>query len=55
MTNQLSMVVINRFVEYRDVIDKTHPRSAIISNISDIIKLVNDKNTKNILVKGSSI
>ena len=49
------MVVINSFVEYRDIIEKTHPRSAIISNISDIIKLVNDKKIENILVKGSSI
>jgi len=46
------MVVINRFVEYRDVIDKTHPRPLLKLNISDIIKLINDKNT---LVKGSSI
>ena len=42
------MVVINSFVEYRDVIDKTHP-------ISDGIKLVNDRKIEIILVKGSSI
>ena len=45
----------NSFVEYRDVIDKTYPRSSITLNISDIIKLVNDKKIENILVKGSSI
>ena len=46
------MIVINIFVECRDIIEKTYPRSSITLNISDIIKLVNDKN---ILVKGSSI
>ena len=35
---------LHRFVEYRDVIEKTHQRSPLILNISDIIKLVNDKN-----------
>ena len=49
------MVVINSFVVCNDTIEKTHPRSSIILNISDIIKLVNDKNIENILVKGSSI
>ena len=49
------MVVINSFVEYRDVIEKTHPISEIILNISDGRKLVNDRKIENILVKGSSI
>ena len=49
------IIVINSFVEYRDVIDKTHPISPLTLNISDIIKLVNDKKIENILVKGSSI
>ena len=49
------MVVINSFVECRDVIEKTHPISPLILNISDIIKLVNDKRIENILVKDSII
>ena len=49
------MIVINSFIECRDIIEKTHPISLLTLNISDIIKLVNDINIKNILVKGNSI
>ena len=49
------MIVINSFVVCSDIIEKTYPKSSITLNISDIIKLVNDKNIENILVKGSSI
>ena len=49
------MVVIKSFVVCNDIIEKTHPISLLTLNISDIIKLVNDKNIKNILVNGSSI
>ena len=49
------MVVINSFVECRDVIEKTHQISPLILNISDIIKLVNDKRIENMIVKGSNI
>ena len=49
------MVVINSFVVCNDTIEKTHPISLLTLNISDIIKLVNDKNIKNMIVKGSSI
>ena len=45
----------NSFVTCKDIIEKTHPISLFTLNISDIIKLVNDKNIENILVKGSSI
>ena len=38
------MIVINSFVTCKDIIEKTHPRSLLILNISDIIKLINDKN-----------
>ena len=48
------MIVINIFVECRDIIEKTHPRPLLILNISDILKLVNDEKIKNMLVKGSS-
>ena len=54
-TNKLSMVVTNSFVEYRVITEKTNTRALLILNISDIIKLVNDKKIENILVKGSSI
>ena len=46
---------MNSFVECRDVIEKTHPIPALISNISDSRKLVNDRKIENTLVKGSSI
>ena len=34
----------NSFVTCKDITEKTHPRSPLTLNISDIIKLVNDKN-----------
>ena len=40
------MIVIYSFVEYRDIIEKIHSKSAITSNISDITKLINDKRLK---------
>ena len=49
------MIVINSFVTCKDITEKTYPRSSIALNISDIIKLVNDKKIENILVKGSNI
>ena len=49
------MIVIKSFVVCNDIIEKIHPRSALILNISDIIKLVNDRKIENIIVKGSSI
>ena len=49
------MIVIKSFVACNDMTEKTHPISLQTLNISDIIKLVNDKNIKNIPVKGSSI
>ena len=55
MTNQLAIIGMNSFVECRDVIEKTHPIPALISNISDSRKLVNDRKIENTLVKGSSI
>ena len=48
------MIVINSFVTCKDITEKTYPRSPLILNISDIIKLVNDKNIKNMIEKGSS-
>ena len=48
------MIVINSFVVCNDITEKTHPRSSLIINISDIRKLVNDKKIENILVKDSS-
>ena len=49
------MIVMYIFVECRVITEKTHPRSLLTLNISDIIKLVNDRKIENILVKGSSI
>ena len=49
------MTVMISFVVCNDIIEKMPPISSLTLNISDIIKLVNDKNIENILVKGSSI
>ena len=54
MTNQLSKIVINSFVTCKDITEITHLLPPLTLNISDIIKLANDKNIKNMIEKGSS-
>ena len=48
------MTVMISFVVCNDIIEKKHLISTLKLNISDIIKLVNDKNIKNMIEKGSS-